>query len=90
MRRSRLQGVSLTQCNMWLCGCVLVCFSLLWVFELVHQRHFLHQVSSDGAHQVVEVVLCEAVFALRQPEGDVVVERRVFTEQLRRRRRHTE
>lgn len=61
---------------------VCVCVFLLRVLELVHQRHLLHQVSSDGANQLVEVVLREGLAALRQPEGDVVVERRVFTEGL--------
>lgn len=51
--------------------------------ELVHQGDFLHQVAADGAHQVVEVVLREALWVLRQPEGDVVDERGVFTEVLR-------
>lgn len=73
--------------------CVSVCVLLLWVCEVVHQRHFLHQVSPDGAHQLVEVVLCEAVLlpclalalalALWQPEGDVVVEGGVLAEGLK-------
>lgn len=67
---------------------------LLWMRELVHQRHLLHQVSSDGANQLVEVVLREALSpglglpALRQPEGDVVVEGGVFTEGLRIKHTH--
>lgn len=49
--------------------------------ELVLQCDLLHQISSDTAHQIVEVVLCVAF--IRQPEGDVVEERWVFTEGLR-------
>lgn len=57
---------------------------LLWMSELVLQCDLLHQISSDAAHQIVEVVLCIA--CSRQPEGDVVEEWWVFTEGLR----HTE
>lgn len=48
--------------------------------ELVLQRDLLHQISSDAAHQIVEVILHVAYS--RQPEGDVVEERWVFTEGL--------
>lgn len=50
--------------------------------EIVHERDFLHQVFSDGAHQLVEVILGEALSAVRQPEGDVVMEGWVLTEGL--------
>lgn len=56
--------------------------------ELVLQRDLLHQISSDAAHQVVEVVL--RVAFSRQPEGDVVKERWVFTEGLRHTQKHNQ
>lgn len=49
--------------------------------ELVLRCDLLHQISSDAAHQIVEVVL--RVAFSRQPEGDVIVEWWVFTESLR-------
>lgn len=55
--------------------------------ELVLQCDLLHQISSDTAHQIVEVVLC--VSFSRQPEGDVIEERWVFTEGLRHRQKYT-
>lgn len=57
---------------------------LLWMSELVLQCDLLHQISSDAAHQIVEVVL--RIACSRQPEGDVVEEWWVFTEGLK----HTE
>lgn len=55
--------------------------------KLVLQSDLLHQISSDAAHQIVEVILCVAFS--RQPEGDVVEERWVFTEGLRHAHRNT-
>lgn len=65
-------------------------FFLLWVYEFIHQWDFLHQVSSDGAHHVIEVVLSEALAVLRQPEGDVVDEWWVFTEGLKKNKKTEE
>lgn len=60
---------------------------LLWMCEVIDECDLLHQVSSDGSHQFVEVVFSEAllaVFGVRQPKGDIVVEGGVLTQSLRR------